>query len=151
MKQSKGLFVQLMKWERIIIIFYKFICTSGVTEAYLILLLLLVGGVELNPGPVSITWITCKQMFNRKSRLNHHQAKATTIACDHCNILFWNSVTSIQNDRTQWRRNRGHSTTGRNHRIDEHLDMSWYAKTTEYEETVNEHYSKTKIKELEKN
>ena len=45
---------------------------NDTTEACLILLLLLAGDVEPNPGPVTVACTTCKQTFNRRSRLNHH-------------------------------------------------------------------------------
>ena len=74
---------------------------NDTTEAYLISLLLLAGDVELNPGPVTITCTTCKQTFNRRSRLNYHQATATPTACYHCNRTFCFENRLHQHKRTE--------------------------------------------------
>ena len=58
------------------------------SKRYLLLLLLLAGDVETNPGPVSVSCPRCNQIFNRQSRLDNHLSKQQPLRCGHCDRKF---------------------------------------------------------------
>ena len=116
---------------------------SSKKQAFMILLLLLAGDVEMNPGPV--TCINCNQSFNRQSRLNNHQAKATPTPCNQCDRTFCfearlhqhrlteHTGTGISNDSI-------HNNNNNNNNLDTpiYLDTG-HTQTDEYRDKIDEH------------
>ncbi len=68
---------------------------------YIVLLLLLCGDVETNPGPVSVPCPRCAQTFNRQSRLNNHLAQQEFLSCQHCTRNFCTTTRLRQHERTE--------------------------------------------------
>ena len=52
-------------------------------RTHLLLLILLSGDVETNPGPVSFPCPRCSQRFDRRSRLDAHLSKQQLLTCGH--------------------------------------------------------------------
>ena len=53
-------------------------------RTYLLLLILLSGDVETNPGPVSFPCPRCRQRFDPRSRLDAHISRQQLLTCGHC-------------------------------------------------------------------
>ena len=69
------------------------------SKRYLLLLLLLAGDVEANPGPISCPrW---NQVFDRQSRLNNHLSKQQPLRCGHCDRKFCSENQVHQHIRTE--------------------------------------------------
>ena len=57
-------------------------------RTYLLLLILLSGDVETNPGPMTIPCPRCSQRFDRRSRFNTHLSNQQLLTCGHCRKNF---------------------------------------------------------------
>ena len=116
---------------------------KGTTQAYLIWLVLLSGDVELNPGPIACA--TCGQTFNRKARLENHQAKATPVSCDLCDKRFCFENRLHQHLRTD--HIGGSGIVARGDGVENSVNSVIYpdtghANTTEYQQIIDKHYAK---------
>ena len=70
-------------------------------RTYLLLLILLAGDVETNPGPVSIPCPRCQQTFDRRSRLDNHISKQQLLTCGHCKKNFCSEQQVRQHIQTE--------------------------------------------------
>ena len=77
------------------------IYTCSYFSRYLLLLLLLAGDVEVNPGPVSIPCPRCSQTFNRRPRLDNHISKQQLLTCGHCKKNFCSEQQVRQHIQTE--------------------------------------------------
>ena len=116
------------------------------TSRYTILLriLLLCSGIESNPGPTSVKCQTCRQTFDRPSRLATHEASASPSPCGICGAMF------CHESRKQQHMLREHVGTGisggsrtpLNTDLDTPiLPPTGYHETDEYKAAIDEHYS----------